>query len=105
MGNREKVIAAIKKANNKELNQELGYFIDFDSVDDLADALNWAEDFADGHDDRRMQKVIRKILIEAGCYVYAPENTTALGCDSRFQVDGKKYDFPHDGGWEDWINK
>lgn len=104
MKNRQKVIEAINKANNPLLNIELEYFLDWENVNDMADAINEAEEIAELDNDRKLLKIIRGVLIDAGAYTVAPDKT-CTGGDVRFTYNGKKYDFQHGGGWESWLER
>jgi hypothetical protein len=106
MKNRQKVIEILKAGVSDKLQQELNYFLEVDREYDydLADALTDAEDFVYESGERGLRQEIRKVLIEAGCYVLAPVNTVAIGKDDRFCYKGDKYNFPHGGGMEWWLD-
>lgn len=106
MKNRKRLVEILKAGVSDKLQSELDYFLEEEReyAYDLADALNDADNFTCENGERALQKEIRGILIEAGCYVLAPVNNTELGKDQRFQHSGKKYDFPHGGGMEGWLD-
>ena len=106
MSNRQNVIKAILDVNNKALNDEIGYFMDEEReyAYDETDALNDALDVAECNNDRKIIKAARIVLIKAGGFVPEPVKTD-FGRDTRFTLDGVKYSWSHDGGWETWINQ
>lgn len=107
MNNRQKVKAAIVVLNDNAINSEIDYLLaqEHDYVFDEADALNDILDLAEYNKDRSLIRKCRIILIEAGGFCLAPVNNTVMGSDTRFQLNGKKYDWPHYGGWETWLGK
>lgn len=106
MNNREKVIHHIKELDDKYLNAEIESYIEMDHDDkvDIADAFDYVFDIAESNQDRRMITKCRDILILSGGFCLAPKNYVVNG-DVRFQYKGKKYDWPHSGGWISWINQ
>ncbi len=106
MSNRKNVIKAIHDVNDKKLNDEIAYLTEEDreySYDE-ADALNDALDIAECNDDRSIIKPARIVLIKAGGFQPEPVKND-FGRDTRFTLDGVKYSWPHEGGWETWINQ
>jgi hypothetical protein len=102
MSNRNIVIGLIEKANNALLNAELEYHMEVEREDsyDLADALNDAHDQAIDLGDRKLTKIIRLILIDAGYYYLQPEKPQSCR-DFRITVNGLKYDCI--SGWDTWL--
>jgi len=106
MNNREKTLAAINQYADKDVMDELEYYMDIDHEDesyDMADAINDAYDSAEYNNDRKLISKYREILISVGAYVAEPEKSET-GRDTRFTHKGTKYNWPHAGGWETWIN-
>ncbi len=106
MSNRQNVIDAIHKFNNKALNNEIAYFMDEEReyAYDEADALSDALDIAEFSNDRKIIKAARTVLINAGGFVPEPVKTD-IGRDTRFTLDGVKYSWQHEGGWETWLEQ
>lgn len=108
MKNREIVIAEIKKPSSDMLAKELEYYMEIMEFSyqeyDLASALQDVETFAEESNERKLLKEVRGIFIRSGFYTHQPFKTVALGRDTRFQYDGKMYDFEHGGGGDAWLN-
>ena len=102
--NREKVISLVKKSKNKNLLNEVEYFMEEkrEYRYDLADALDDAYIFAEENNERGLIKAIRLILIDAGYYI--EQSAKPVSCrDFRVTVNKIKYDCV--SGWDGWINE
>jgi len=102
MTNASKLITLIKEENNLELNNEIEYhmILDRDYEYDAADGFDDTHTFAEENKERGLLKVCRSILIKAGLCYKEPEKTD-VGRDTRFTLDGEKYQYL---SWEVWIN-
>lgn len=104
--NRSNLIRLIKNlAETKVINELKGLIESYSGSStryDLADAFDDYYQQIENANRRKMMKELRAILIIAGAYTKVTSNEI-IG-NYTFTQNGEKYEWPHAGGWNAWLN-